>query len=107
MPHAYVFQRPLAAADDENGVCFRFTNAARLLDDWSVSPTPNAPGVYPRAEARLVDGRRVPLTNKVWSEGYCLQPERQGALGSAVSELRVWSSAPVRVQRISWYSTHK
>ena len=104
---SFVFDHPLAATDDENGVCFHFGAEATLLDDWSVAPRPGAAGVYPRAEAILTDGRQVPLTSKVWTGEYCLQPERQGPLPASVRELQVWSSAPVRVERISWYSTHK
>ena len=104
---SFVFDHPLTATDDENGVCFHFGPQATLLENWSVAPMPDMPGVYPRAEAVLTDGRRVPLTNKVWSEAYCLQPERQGPLSAPVRELQLWSSAPTRVNQISWYSTHK
>src|SRR5215217_4387418 len=62
---SYVFDHPLAAMDDENGVCFHFGAGATLRDDWSVAPTPGAPSVYPRAEAILTNGQRVPLTSKV------------------------------------------
>lgn len=106
-PRTYSFDHPLGATDDENGVCFHLPPGAEPGDDGGAIPAPGASSIRFDAEARLVNGRVVPLVTRIWDGGFCLQPERQGALPSPVQELRVWASAPVTVTQITWHSTHK
>jgi hypothetical protein len=103
-PSILAAKAPAPTDNDVVGVCIQGEPGYELRDDFKLGRI-GGKGLTITAAALLVNGQAVPLTSpsSFGPAMLCLHPEAR--LGAALRAVRIESSAPIKVDKVTWIST--